>query len=133
MTIIATRIGTIPEFPTDYNSVAITSAECKKILESFSSGRSTGRWGLSDECDARDMSSDEVRKWLQQSAIYGSAWFVWIGFGEGVAIKFKDFVQYYDDLWFPGSDDLLIVSKDGQVAITLSHEEVFSRYQASKG
>ncbi len=34
-----------------------------------------------------------------------------------------DLVRYYDELWFPGADDLLIADESGKILALLDHEE----------
>ena len=76
---------------------------------------------------------NQVKEWLSQSDIQGVVSLVWIDFGEGVNVDFKDFIHHYDDLWYPSSDNLVILSLDGQRALTLSHEEILCRYKVSGG
>jgi hypothetical protein len=78
------------------------------------------------------MSPDEAKEWLRRSQICVQVSIVWINLREGITIQFHHFVQFYDDLWFPSSDDLLIVSKDGPLAFAFSHEEVLTRHEASR-
>lgn len=131
MSIIANRFANTPWLPMDYASVAMTRAQCATMLESFRPDGFIEQWELVEEYNAQDVSADEIRSWLLKSQIQGLASFLWIPFRDGVTIDFALFVRFYDDLWFPSSDDLLIVSSKDHVALLISHEEVMSRYKAA--
>lgn len=47
----------------------------------------------------------------------------WISLGEGIEMFFSDFLEHYDDLWYPGADDVYVCDISGQFAIFLDHEE----------
>lgn len=43
------------------------------------------------------------------------------GFEEGVVISRADLIDYFDDLWFPSSDDFFIVDPQMQNALFIDH------------
>ena len=53
---------------------------------------------------------------------------VWPAFGEAVRIDREVFIEHYDDLWYPSSDDVVArqVGRDGALVIT--HEEQFTYF-----
>ena len=48
----------------------------------------------------------------------------WFSFREGIAIKWHLLIDHLADLWYPGSDDLLVVSMASGRLLDISHEEI---------
>jgi len=49
---------------------------------------------------------------------------VWPWDRVGCELDSHEFVQHYDDLWYPSSDDMWIGWKGSELLIQLNHEEV---------
>ncbi len=41
----------------------------------------------------------------------------------GVEMRYADFVRHYDELWFPSSDDVLVMTDRRDWVLELDHEE----------
>jgi hypothetical protein len=108
----------------------MSAAECEHVVASFDSRQKSGKWFKRDEFDTSTENSSEIRQWLGKVEMHGVAAVVWIGLKDGIRIAFKDFICFYDDLWFPSSDDVLLMSQDGNTSVMLSHEELFTWYSA---
>ncbi|MFN0050615.1 MAG: hypothetical protein ACKV0T_00400 [Planctomycetales bacterium] len=127
MGIVESRVSALHGFPYRYTTIALSSHECEQVLAKFMLEKERNKWFQCDEFDTSDKSPGEVREWLRTLGIQGPVSVVWIGLGEGIHIDFSDFVHFYDDLWFPSSDDVLVVSSPGtDAAVMLSHEELFT-------
>jgi len=48
---------------------------------------------------------------------------------QGIVIPFSLFKEGWDDLWYPSSDDVVVVDEQISVIIRFSHEERLSIYQ----
>lgn len=70
---------------------------------------------------------EEVRSWLHSLPVEAESLVRvdWTRDGVGVEVPFSVFVRYFDDLWYPSSDDVVVVFPDGAV-LFLDHEERFS-------
>ena len=53
----------------------------------------------------------------------------WIASREGMQIGLNDFIQHYDDLWYPSSDDVWVTNEKQEWLLELNHEEVFALYR----
>jgi hypothetical protein len=75
--------------------------------------------------DISDLSPPAVRgvlsDWMQASQAPFSV--LWLGESAGVVIEGERFIAHYDDLWYPGSDDVWVLSPGSGTLIMLSHEE----------
>ena len=49
---------------------------------------------------------------------------VWASTAYGVVLRFRDFVAFYDDWWYPGSDDVWVSAHNGGWLLELDHEEI---------
>lgn len=125
MGIIAARILAISNFPATYNEIVLSASECEAVIALFRSEFDSGKWVMCGEAETSDWSSEEVRKWLMSVGIQGDVNVVWIGLHEGIRLDYSKFVEFYDDLWFPASDDVLVVTLDRVASLEISHEELF--------
>jgi hypothetical protein len=73
------------------------------------------------------LTDDEVRSWLSSLPVDAEclASVDWARDGLGVEIPFSVFMRYFDDLWYPSSDDVVVVFSDGAVLL-IDHEERLS-------
>jgi hypothetical protein len=51
---------------------------------------------------------------------------VWPALRAGAWLRFGAFVDSFDDLWHPSSDDVLVTDEERTWMITLDHEEIFT-------
>lgn len=77
----------------------------------------------------RDVSPEKTREWLRNIPISCAiVYLCWPSYREAVEIKFDDFVNYYDDIWYPMADDVYVISEPRTWILKLDHEEVFYFY-----
>jgi hypothetical protein len=75
-----------------------------------------------------DLGEAEVRRWLLALPVDPSSSLVlvaWVGDGIAAEMPYLTAVDRYDDLWYPASDDVVVVWPDGTLLL-LDHEERFS-------
>jgi hypothetical protein len=58
---------------------------------------------------------------------------MWLGMGRAIALPYEEFVEHFDDLWFPGQDDVWLIDDQVTWLLTISHEEVVSFTRFSPG
>ncbi|MEV6298220.1 hypothetical protein AB0M02_02315 [Actinoplanes sp. NPDC051861] len=70
---------------------------------------------------------EEVRSWLRALPVDAESVVRvdWARDGIGVEVPFFVFVRYFDDFWYPSSDDVVVMFPDGAI-LFLDHEERFS-------
>lgn len=54
---------------------------------------------------------------------------VWAWSRDAVRLKFDDFVTWYDDWWYPASDDVWVLDVGCRWLVELDHEEVVRERQ----
>jgi hypothetical protein len=74
--------------------------------------------------DARDVEPSAIADWLRAQRLPEEPVKVfWSSCREGISIALKDFVTFFDELWFPSSDDILVESESKVFVIAIDHEE----------
>src|SRR5690242_2913920 len=87
--------------------LALRSAEMGKAAQAFS---------------IADMSSEAIRAKLGSLAVREeTVWAYWPAFREGFEIKWEMLVSRFDELWYPSSDDLIVMSPDETWVLEVSH------------
>lgn len=80
--------------------------------------------------DTSDMTINDVKTWLDNLALGDEQVHVyWLSENEGITISFKLFSQYYDELWYPAADDVVLTPSDNSWLLTLDHEERFQLWK----
>ena len=81
-----------------------------------------GSW----QADVSDLDADDIRDYLTQwgSSLGSPVVIAWRWDKEGAVIELAEFIAHFDDLWYPSSDDLVIIGTDGREFMFLWHEEV---------
>jgi hypothetical protein len=81
---------------------------------------------LSDRVNIEEMDPSEVRQFLLSLKVAHDeiVWLIWCSDETGISITFRDFVQYYDDLWYPSSDDIWVTEKSLSWLLEFDHEEI---------
>jgi hypothetical protein len=113
-------------------SVRLDQRAMINLLDSIRHKQKSNYFRKLVEYDASDKDPDEVRDWLYglpKSSTMVSV--IWLSVNIGVRIDYHLFVQHYDDLWYPSSDDIWIVNDN--ILIELNHEEIFSFYETAGG
>lgn len=79
----------------------------------------------SQSINVADMAAAEVRAKLNEfELLIGSPVVVLlVAEHDGVLMEWPEAVAYYDDIWYPGSDDLLLLGTGRLGFVSLSHEE----------
>jgi hypothetical protein len=80
--------------------------------------------------DAADALPDEVRAWLSGLPVPSDAGVtvLWPFDKLAARLTYRSFVDSYDDLWYPSSDDVVVYWENGDElgVIVLDHEEEFT-------
>src|SRR5512132_848271 len=73
-----------------------------------------------------DSEPDEVRGWLRSLpiALDDRVMILWPALQSGIRASYRGFTNAYDDLWFPGRDDIWVCPASGQWLLEIDHEEV---------
>lgn len=75
--------------------------------------------------DVADLAPNEVRQWLSMlSDAASSVLVVWPANRVAAEMPFATVIDKYDDLWYPSTDDVLVMWPDGQLLL-MDHEERF--------
>lgn len=125
MGIVRARLIAATHFPLGAHEIELPTLECQSVVARFRTDSQAGNWTAFKVADTSDWTPEEVRKWLASLEIRGEVKVVWIGLQEGIKLDYRVFVSFYDDLWFPASDDVLLVTSSGDCALEMSHEEIF--------
>jgi hypothetical protein len=85
------------------------------------------RRNASSKLQVTRLTDDEIRFWLSSLPVDPEclACVDWARDGLGVEMPFSVFVRYFDDFWYPSSDDVVVLFPGGAVLL-LDHEERFS-------
>jgi hypothetical protein len=80
---------------------------------------------LSKQMNIEYAEPDEVKEFLSSLEITNdeAVRLIWRADEAGISIIFRDFVQYYDDLWYPSSDDVWVVEESLSWLLEFDHEE----------
>ena len=75
--------------------------------------------------------SGKVRKILSQFPLLPESQVkvYWDATRDGILITYKLFIKYYDDLWYPSSDDVWIFDDGLEWLLEISHEEEIAFYK----
>jgi hypothetical protein len=115
--------------PHDVEHTELSSEEARSLISAiFSRVRPDDPILASLSSNMAYENEDAVREWLRSLELNGEVSFIWIASREGIRIDYDLFVQYYDYLWYPSSDDVWITRNLSWV-LELDHEEIFSLYR----
>ncbi|MBN2293716.1 MAG: hypothetical protein JXM70_14915 [Pirellulales bacterium] len=128
MSILRSRFHEAYGFPYDYDSVMLRQAEFDSITAAIRTRITDGFFAKMAEKDCCDADPDEIRAWLSSLPFNGLVNVIWIGEGEGVVIDYDCFVKFYDDLWFPSSDEVWLSTLDMKLVLQIDHEEQFELF-----
>jgi hypothetical protein len=79
--------------------------------------------------DASDAVPSEISDWIAAQGLGDSIVTVfWPYDGEAALMNTKDVIKNLDDLWYPSSDDLVVLSKSNHFLLDIDHEERVSLY-----
>ena len=84
--------------------------------------------------DASTMGRQEILRWLGDiGGLFDDVLVIWPFATFSIEMKYKDFVSHFDDLWYPSSDDVLVLSCDTGWLLVIDHEEMFSLGETGLG
>lgn len=89
-----------------------------------------GTWSWTQDLSAADaqlngtdLGLNEVREWLSGLIPAATSVLVaWPAYGMGARMNFDAWLQHFDDLWHPASDDVVLIEPGGCVLV-MDHEE----------
>src|SRR5262249_23176674 len=74
--------------------------------------------------DAQEIDTAAVVDWLRAQGIGDEPVKVyWLSDREGISIRLNDFLEFFDELWFPSSDDIVVESQSKMFVIGIDDEE----------
>lgn len=78
-----------------------------------------------------DLSPQEIKSFLTSLLIEPEivTTLIWPYDRCGIYLPFHLFIEYYDDLWYPASDDVWIMDPNISWLLEIDHEENFSFFQ----
>lgn len=109
-------------------AIRIDDSVVINILERIREKKKSGYFSKLKEYDASDEDPTAIKTWLHSLVKNNvEVLVIWLNFNIGVGIDYHLFVENYDELWYPSSDDIWIVSSElTPWVIELDHEEIFS-------
>ena len=115
------RINSLPTVQARVLTEAEYAEHADRIIETFfpfSASDSTCR-------DITDDSPSDVRRLLTEWGLTAESEVraLWPYEDSGIVISGRQFVEHYDDLWYPSGDDVWIVLRDYTMLIYITHEE----------
>jgi hypothetical protein len=128
---IEQRLSQLPQLASKYKLLPASKVidDIKSLIDLINSDQN-----LIHSSQAKDVSDidskAEVLDWFQTLGIQDHEVDVyWISSQEGIHIEYANFVLSYDDLWYPGADDVWVTDSARTWVLELNHEEIFSFYQ----
>ena len=80
--------------------------------------------------DASNVDRDEVIAWMRSLELGNpSVEVCWMADRAGLAMRLHDFIEDYDDLWFPSADDVCVVDATREWILEIDHEEQFTLWR----
>jgi hypothetical protein len=74
--------------------------------------------------DAQDKDTAAIADWIRAQLTNDEPVTVlWISDRQGISIGLYDFLLFFDELWYPSSDDVIVESHSGTFVIVIDHEE----------
>ena len=130
MNIIEKRISKIKEL---FDNIEFFETnQCRdtkeKIFNYFNIKKGEINWQLlknKQTINLEDLDCQEVKDVLTPlSQHLNIVYILWFSDNVICKIEYSHFIQFYDDLWYPASDDILIVPADYKWIISIDHEEI---------
>ncbi len=91
-----------------------------------------GAEGATTTFDASDADRDEVIAWMKSLNLGNPVVEVfWLADRAGLAMRLDDFIEHYDDLWFPSADDVCIADAAREWMLEIDHEEKLTLHGGS--
>ncbi len=124
------QLEAVPELQSKYEFLDRTQVQkiFDDILSTFFPGGDELKphlLALSKQMNIVYAEPDEITEFLFALGIPPdeAVWLIWCWDREGISIKFRDFVQYYDELWYPSRDDVWMTDNIMSWLLHIDHEE----------
>ena len=133
MNTILNRLSEIENFPTVDDSKWIDREQACQVIGQVESKIENGILKKKGIYDISDMEFEEAKDILlsNQSLYHNDEVLVIWGFEKfGVVIPYKVFCHFFDDLWYPSSDDVLVTDESMNNCVGISHEEIITFWSA---
>lgn len=125
MNFIQSRLLAIELFPFFYESIKLDDEFAKNTINMLN--RKLLAQTPLKVVDISSMDTEVVKQMLLAINVPNSDVYVlWFGDNIGIKIPFHIFCNFYDDLWYPSSDDILVCDTKKIFIIEVSHEESVS-------
>lgn len=80
--------------------------------------------------DASDADTIDIVAWLESLSLADDpVRVIWVSHREGCDVSLHNVFRFFDRLWYPSSDDMIVISKNGNYLLQFDHEEQFSLWQ----
>lgn len=123
MNFLQYRLADIDSFPFFYESIALKSEDVKNIYDVVSHVQSTS--SPINAVDISFMERDSIVFLLQSfDANNSDVYILWCSNNVGIKIPYHFFCKFYDDLWYPSSDDVWVYDTQNKFCLEISHEEI---------
>ena len=127
MNFFQSRITAIDSFPFSYESMEVEQEIVKSMLDeidrilSINSPLKTANISLMDR-------NSIVELLLNFDSSNSEVYFFGLSYNIGLKLPYHVFCNYYDDLWYPSSDDVLIYDTNNAFCVEISHEEIVTHW-----
>jgi hypothetical protein len=123
MNIILNRIANIHLFPTSLLSY-ISHEDISSCIEKIKKDFENNKIETIQEINISDLDQYEIQTFLQSLPLGSDEVFIiWVFESFGIQLPFNLFCKYFDELWFPSSDDIWICDTQCLYYLEISHEE----------
>lgn len=128
MNFIQTRLAEVDSFPFSYESIELSNEFVKNMLNVINGILSTS--SPLNVVDISLMEEDSVVSLLLSFDTNNSEVYIFwpsdsnTSHNVGIKIPYHIFCKYYDDLWYPSSDDIWVYDTQNTFCIEISHEEI---------
>jgi hypothetical protein len=123
MNVILNRIANIHLFPTSFLSY-INHEELSSCIEKIKKDFENNKVEIIQEINIADLDQLEIQTFLQTLPFGNERTLViWVFESFGIQLPFNLFCKYFDELWFPSSDDIWICDTQHLYRVEISHEE----------
>ena len=130
MNIIEKRLKALNVPPTEYASIgkSETAAIVERSGELSERANDVRTFSIaeSDICDV----SQTLRDLCAADQLVFACW---PNYGEAFRLSWELLLRHFSDLWYPSSDDLLVVSANGSWLLEVNHEETVRFLALSRG
>lgn len=106
----------------------LSSAEAATVTNKLRTNLSDASLSITSKArralDAKNLLAAEIVEWLARQGLGDDTVNVyWAYQREGVQMQFTDFLGHLDELWLPGSDDVIVESTKNKFVLSIDHEE----------